>query len=169
MLSVDEEIDSDSIDVNLASSKLSSCSEDANINISTFFAIRGMEPDDLSTREDAMSHFLNGRCANRKAPGCSEVARSGRSPIKVAVTVTEAIVAHCEHKQIAPEELCAFCSAIGVTAARRPEYTIIIERLRSRHNTLWPLLGCDGLEEVQLQPTESDSAVSMRPIGSYCD
>ena len=149
--------------------KLNSCSEDANLGISTFFAIHGMESDDLSTREDVMSHFLNGRCANRKAPGCSEVARSVRSLIKMAATVTETIVAHCEHKQVAPEELCAFCSAIGVTAARRPEYTILIEILRPRHNTLWPLLGCDGLEKVQLQPTESGGTVSMRPVGSNCD
>ena len=84
-----------------------------------FFAIHGMESDDLSlTREDVMSHFLNGQCANRKAPGCSEVAHSVRSPIKMALTVTETIVAHCERNQIAPEELRAFCSAIGVTTTR---------------------------------------------------
>ena len=61
MLSVDEETDDDSIDVNLVSSKLNSCSKDASFEPSTFFAIQGMESDDLLlTREEVMSYFLNG-------------------------------------------------------------------------------------------------------------
>ena len=82
------------------SSKLNSCSKGTNFDISTLFAIYGMESDDLLlTCEDLMSHFLDGQCANRnlKAPGCSKVARSVQSQIKMAVTITEAIIAHCEH------------------------------------------------------------------------
>ena len=170
MLSVDGGIDDDSIDVDLVLSKLYSCSKDAHFDISAFFAIRGMESDDLLlTCEDVVSHFLNGQCANRKAPGCSEVAQSVQSPIKMVLTVIEAIIAHCEHKQIAPEELRAFCSVIGVTTARLRAHTILTERSGSRCNALRPLLGCDGLEKVQLQPTESDSTVLMRSIGSYYD
>ena len=115
---MDKEIDDDSIDVNLVLSKLNSCSKGTNFDISTFFTIHSMESDDLPlTCEDVMSHFLNGQCAKRKAPGCSEIARSVQSQIKMALTVTEAIISHHEHKQIAPEELHAFCCAIGVTIA----------------------------------------------------
>ena len=57
MLSVDGGIDDDSIDVDLVLSKLYSCSKDAHFDISAFFAIRGMESDDLLlTREDVVSH-----------------------------------------------------------------------------------------------------------------
>ena len=148
MLSVDKEID-DSINVNLVLSTLNSCSKDVNFDISTFFSIHGVESDDLLlTREDVISHFFNGQCASRKSPGCSEVARGVRSPIKMALTVTETIIVRCEHKQITPEELRTFCSAIGVMTLQRPEYITLTERLRSRCNALRPLLGCDGLDKV---------------------
>ena len=139
----------DSIDIDLVLSKLNSCCNDPNFDISTFSAIHGMDSDDVPlTREDVISHFLNGQCASRKAPGCSEVAHSVRSPIRIALMTTEAIVVRYECKQISPNDLQTYCSAIGVTTTRRPEHTILMQKLRTRCGTLRPLLDCDGLETV---------------------
>jgi hypothetical protein len=126
-----------------------SCTNDPNFDMPAFFAIHGMEPDDVSlTREDVISHFLNGQCVNRKAPGCSEAAHAVRSPIAMALIVTEAIVARCEHKQITLDDLHVYCAAIGLTTTHRPEYTILMQKLKIRCNALRPLLSCDGLDTL---------------------
>jgi hypothetical protein len=63
-----------------------------------FFAAHGIDSDDMPlTHEDVVSHFLNGQCASQKAPGCVEVAGDVQSSIKMALVVTEAIVACREH------------------------------------------------------------------------
>lgn len=130
-------------------SKLNSCCNDSGFDVPAFFAVHGIEFDNAQlNREDLIAHFLNGQCASSKAPGCSEVARSIRSPIKIALMITEAIVTRCERKEIMPSDLLEYCSAIGVTTTQRPEYTILTQRLRTRCNALRPLLKCDGLETV---------------------
>ena len=127
--------------------KLDSCVNDPNFDMSAFFAAHGMESFDTSlTREDVISHFLNGQCVARDAPGCLEVSCGVRSPIKMALMVTESIVARCKRKQIAEEDLPVYCSAIGVTTTRRPEYTVLTRKLKTRCNALRPLLNCDELD-----------------------
>ena len=139
----------DSIDVDIILSKLNSCSNDPNFNQSAFFTAHGVDVDDAPlTREDVISHFLNGQCAGRKTTGCSEVARDIRSPIKMALIVTEAIVISCEHERISLNELRTCCSAIGLTTTQRPEYTVLAHKLKTRCNALRPLLNCDGLDTI---------------------
>jgi hypothetical protein len=85
----DAQVDEDHVDVNIVLWKLNSCFNNQSFDTSAFSAIHDMEPDDmLLTRENVMSHFLNGRCASRKAPGCSELSHSVRSPVKMALAVT---------------------------------------------------------------------------------
>ena len=139
----------DSVDVDIMLSKLNSCCNDRNFDISAFFAIHGVEPDDVPlTHEDVILHFLNGQFASRNAPGCSEVARGVRSPIKMALAITEAIMVLCERKQIPSDNFRVYCSAIGVTTTRRPEYTILTQKLTARCNALRPPLNCNGLETI---------------------
>ena len=107
-----------------------------------------MVDDAPLTREDVILHFLNGQCASRKAPGCSEVAHAVRSPIRLALTITETIVIRCERKQIPLDDLRRCCSAIGMTTTRRPEYEILTQKLKTRCNALRPLLDCDELDKI---------------------
>lgn len=66
-------------------SQLNSCCNDPKFDVPTFFATHGVESNDvLPSHEDVISHFLNGQCASRKSPGCSEVARNIRSPVKMS-------------------------------------------------------------------------------------
>ena len=79
----------DMIDVDLVLSILNSCFH-AEFDVPAFFRNHGLEFDEVPlTREDIVSHLLNGQCASRRAPGCSEVACAVRSPIKIALAVTE--------------------------------------------------------------------------------
>jgi len=144
-----QEFDDDSIDVDIVLSKLNSCSNDPNFDICTFFAAHGMEPDNVPlTREDIVSHFLNGQCASRKVAGCSEVARAVRSPIRLALTITETIIIRCERNQIPLNDLRTYRSAIGVTTTRRPEHETLTQKLKMRCNALRPLLDCDELDKI---------------------
>lgn len=128
-------------------SKLELCCNEPSFDISAFYTAHGMESDDeFRDREDVLSHFLNGQCASRNAPGCSEVARAIRSPIEIALTVTETIIVRCERKQIPSSDLNKYCAAIGVTTTQRPEYTNLVQKLRTRCNTLRPLLNCEDLD-----------------------
>ena len=114
-----------------------------------FFAIHDIDSDDVpSTHEDVISHFLNGKCAGRKAPGCSEVAHEVRSPVKMALSVTEAIVTQCKRNRVSLDELRTYCSAIGVTTTQRPEYAVLTQKLTTRCDTLRPLLDCDELDTI---------------------
>ena len=69
MLFADERLSphsDDSIDVDIILFKLNPCCNDPNFDGFAFFVICGVDSDDvLLTREDAMSHFLNGQCASR--------------------------------------------------------------------------------------------------------
>ena len=139
----------DSVDVDIILSKLNSCTNDPNFDLPSFFTCHGVDNDDVPlTREDVVSHFLNGQCTSRSAPGCSEVARGVRSPIKMALAITETVVVQCERKQILLDNLRVWCSAIGVTTTQRPEYTVLTQKLKTRCNALRPLLNCDGLETI---------------------
>lgn len=132
-----QDVDDDHVDVNIVLWKLNSCSNDQSFDTSAFFAIHDMEPDDVPlTREDIMSHFLNGQCASRKAPGCREVSHNVRSPIKMALVVTEEIIARCERNEISADDLHSYCSAIGVTTTQRPEFPFLIRKLKSRRDAL---------------------------------
>ena len=87
----------DAIDVDNVLSKLNQCSSDPKFDLHAFFTAHAVEFDDVSlTREDVMSHFLNGQCAGRKAPGCHEVAHDVRYPVGMALATTEAVVVSCE-------------------------------------------------------------------------
>lgn len=93
-----------------------------------------------------MPHLLDGQCTGRDAPGCSDVARGVRSPLKMALMITgKALIVLCERKQVSLDVLRMCCSAIGVTTARRPEYAFLMYRLKYRRNALPPLLDYDGL------------------------
>ena len=92
--------------------------------------------------------MLNGQCASLKSPGCSEVAHKVRSPIRIALTVTEAVVIRCKRDQVSLDELRVYCNVIGVTTDQRPEYTALVQKLTARCNASRPLLNCDRLETV---------------------
>jgi hypothetical protein len=126
--------------------QLNSCCNNPEFDVSKFFATHGIEDDVSLSREDVMAHFLNGQCATRKTPGCSEVVHVTQSPIKMALMVTEAIVAHCGHSQISLNDLRVFCSSIGVTTTQRPEYMCLVQKLKTRCNALRPLLNCNTLD-----------------------
>jgi len=117
----------DSVDVDIILSKLNSCTNDPDFDLPSFFACHSVKNVDVPlTREDVIvSHFLNGQCVERKAPGCSEVAHGVRSPVKMVLTITETIVAQCERKQVLLSDLRIWCSAIGVTTTQRPEYATL--------------------------------------------
>lgn len=137
------------IDIDIVLSKLNSCYNEPAFDTSVFFVAHGVESNDiLLDREDVISHFLNGQCANKQASGCLEVAQTVKSPIKIALNVTEAIIVECEHKHIHLNNLRAYCSAIGIVTTQRPEYYPLVQRLRSRCNALRPLLDCNGLETM---------------------
>ena len=54
----------------------------------------------------------------------------------------------CKHKQISPNDLRVYCSAIRVTTTRQPEYTVLMKKLKARCSTLQPLLSCDELDTI---------------------
>ena len=66
----------------------------------------------------------------------------------MALTVTEVIVIHCKCKQISLGNLCMYCSAIGITMTKQPEYIVLAQKLKTRCTTLWPLPSCDGLKTI---------------------
>jgi len=150
LFSVDTHLlSNESIDIDIILETLNLCSNDLNFDPSTFLATHGVDSEDVPlTREDVISHFMNGECAGRRAPGCSEVARGVRSPIKMALTITEAIVVQCDRNRISLDDLRMYCSAIGVTTTRRPEYPFLTQQLTTRCNGLRPLLNCDGLDTI---------------------
>jgi len=90
-----------------------------------FFATHGVDSDDVPLiHEDSISHFLMVNVPSQKAPACStEVAHEVRSPLKMVLTVTEAIVIQHEYNLVSLDELRKDCSAIGTTSTQRPEYT----------------------------------------------
>ena len=142
-------LSNNSIDVDIILSELNQCYNNPNFDLSAFFIAHGVDCDDVPmAHEDVISHFLNGKCAGQKTPGCSEVARDVRSPIKMALTLTEAIVVQCERNQISLDDLRTCCSAIGVTTTQRPEYTVLTQKLAIRCSTLRPLLNCDQLDTM---------------------
>lgn len=58
------------VDIDVVLSKLNLCSNESNFNVSDFFAIHGIYSGDVSlTRDDVVSHFMNGQCAGRNVPG----------------------------------------------------------------------------------------------------
>ena len=142
-------LSNNSIDVDIVLSKLNQCYNNPNFDLSAFFIAHGVDCDDVPmAHEDVISHFLNGKCTGRKTPGCSEVARDVRSPIKMALTLTEAIVVQYERNQISLDNLHTCCSAIGVTTTQRPEYAVLTQKLATRCSTLRPLLNCDQLDTM---------------------
>jgi hypothetical protein len=71
----------DSIDIDVVLSELNRSSNHPNFDLPAFF-------DVLLTLEDFISHFLNGKCAGCKAPGCREVARGVWSRYWTAMNLT---------------------------------------------------------------------------------
>ena len=112
------ECDGCSVGIDIVLSKLNPCSNELSFNISEFFAIHGIDSGDvLLTCGDVVSHPTNGWRASRNVPGCSRVTCANWSPIKVAFTITEAIVARCDRKEIALKDLRMYCAVIGLTTA----------------------------------------------------
>ena len=140
-------VDNDKINVDIVLFELNSCCSDTELCISNLICAHGLESNDvLLSREDIISHLLNGQCASQEKPGCSQIARAVQSPIRMAIMVTEEILARCECKQIQLDDLRMYCSAIGMATTRQPEYAILMQKLKTRCNTLRPLLKCDRLE-----------------------
>jgi hypothetical protein len=84
-------------------------------NVSVFFAAHGMDVDDpLLDNSDVLSHLMNGYCAGHATPACSEVSRRIKSPVKMAVAVTEIVIDGYSRQQLSTEGLRATCSAVGI-------------------------------------------------------
>ena len=109
-----------------------------------------MDIDDVPlthVHEDVTLHFPNDQCASRSV-GCSDVARTIRSPIKMVIAITETVVVCCERKQMSLNVLWACCFAIELITTQRPEYTVLIQKLKTRCNSLRPLPNCDELGTI---------------------
>ena len=101
VLSDPGEFDDCSVGIDIVLSKLNLCSNESSFDVSGFFATHGVDFGDvLLTCDDVVLHFINDQFASRNVPWCSGVAWANRSPIKVALTITEAIVARCNRKEI---------------------------------------------------------------------
>jgi len=117
-----------SIDVDLVLSILIKCLHDDSANaVSSFFAVHGMDVDDPLLDEcDAISHLMNGYCANHTTPACSEVSR-----------------------ELSSEHLKTICSTIGIKPnCHQRQGDSLIQKLKLRCKDLQPLLNCAGLEDI---------------------
>ena len=99
-----------------------------------------------------------------------------RSPVEMALMVTDAIVVRCKRKQISTKDPRALCFAIGATATCRPEYTTLIQKSKNRCNALRPLLSCDtletmlcGIEELGKQSLQDLSTQHELVVNPQCD
>ena len=73
-----------------------------------------------------------------------------RYPIKMVLTVTEAIGVQRERKLVSIDDLRADSSAIGATATQRLEYTVLSRKLTTRCNKS-PFLGVKALHQLIVQ------------------
>ena len=69
----EHELGGDSLDIDIVLSILSSCRNDPHFDIPESLATYDVNSDDVRFyHEDVLLCFLNGRCVNRTASGCSD-------------------------------------------------------------------------------------------------
>ena len=105
--------------------------------------------DPLLDKSDAISHLMNGYCANHATAACAEVSRHVRSPVKMAIVVAEIVINGYCRRQLSSENLRTICSAVGIKPdCRQREGDRLAKKLKLRCKDLQPLLNCAGLENV---------------------
>ena len=125
--------------------------DDPFINVSAFFVAHGMDVDDpLLDKTDAISHLMNGYCANHATPACSEVSRRVRSPVKLAIAITEIVIDGYSRRDLSSQNLRTICSAVGIrpNLTNKQEGDSFVKKLRLRCEDLQPLLNCVELESI---------------------
>ena len=117
---------------------------------STFFAAHGMDTEDLLLDEsDIISHLMNGCCANHATDACTEISRRVKSPVKMAIAVTQIVIDEYLRRQLSSEHLRTICFAVGIKPdCNRRESDNLIKKLRLRCKDLQPLLNQTGLESI---------------------
>ena len=79
-----------------------------------------MDVDDpLSGHSDVTSHLVNGYCVNHVTPMYSEIPQRVKSPVEMAIGITEITIDGCARGQLSSEDLRVVCSAIGIKPAPR--------------------------------------------------
>jgi len=100
-------------------------------------------------KSDAISHLMNGYCANHISSACTEVSRNVRSPVEMAVAMAEMVIDGYAHGKISLEHIRIVCSAVGIkSGGRRPEGSILVRKLKLRCTELQPLLKCADIEST---------------------
>lgn len=85
------------------------------MHMSTFFAIHGMDTEDpLLDESDIISHLMNSYCANHTTDACTEVSQHVKSPVKMAITVTQIVIDGYLRREFSSEHLRTICSAVGI-------------------------------------------------------
>ena len=95
------------IDTALAFAKLHEClTTDSDAGTSSFLTAHGMDVEDsMLGQSDTITHLLNSYCANHVAPACAEISHNVRSPVEMAIAVTETVVDGHAHGQISSQHL----------------------------------------------------------------
>ena len=139
------------IDVDLVLSVLTKyLHDDPATRTSSFLTAHGMDVDDpLLDNSDIISHLMNGYCANHVTPTCNEISQRVKSPVKMAIAVTEIVINGYARGQLSLENLRAICSAIGIKAtSHKQESSNLIGKLKLRCEDLRLLSKCTGLESI---------------------
>ena len=115
-----------------------------------FFSAHGMDIDDVvSDKSDVICHLMNGYCANRATPACAEVSQHARSPVRMAIVVTEIVIDGYSRGELSTEYLRAVCSAVGIKPdMQRREGPNLIKKLELRCKNLQALVDGTALEQI---------------------
>ena len=109
-----------------------------------------MDTEDLLLDEsDVISHLVNGYCASHSANGCTEVSRGVRSPVRMAITVTQIVIDAHLRGQLSVENLRMICTAVGIQPDHhRQESDNLIKKLKLQCKDLQPLLTQTELRNI---------------------
>ena len=100
-------------------------------------------------KSDVISHLMNGYCANHLTPACAEISHRVKSPVMMAITITEIVINEYSRGQLSSRDLRDICFAIGIEPhPHREEGSYLIDKLKQRCKDLRPLLNYTGLENV---------------------
>ena len=100
-------------------------------------------------KSDVISHLMNGYCANHLTPACAEISHRVKSPVTMAITITEIVINEYSRGQLSSRDLRDICFAIGIEPhPHREEGSYLIDKLKQRCKDLRPLLNYTGLENV---------------------
>lgn len=115
-----------------------------------FVTNHGMDTEDLLLDEsDVISHLMNGCCATHSTNGCTEVSRGVKSPVRMAITVTQIVIDACLRGQLSVECLRMICSTVGIKPdCGRRESENLIKKLKLRCKDLQPLLTQTELRNI---------------------